>query len=739
MFTLRRIVLPCLLVGLLGGALAAGGYAPAVRDDAGFFAPDTARKVNEEVGALKKQFGVDVRVETVARVPTAVIDRVRDMDAAQKSEYFSAWAQDKARAAGIDGVFILLCKQPGHVQIEIGKETQQQAFTLEDRGKLRDLMLARFKAKEFDGGLLAGIGFVRGTLARNLPLPAPVAGRVKDYGDFFSREAMARADVILQEIASRFKVPVLVETFTTVAAGKDKGLEAMPAAERDRIYNNVMKERRAKLGRDGIQVLISKHPGHLQVHVGDGTKKVFTRANSDKFRDLLLTRFKAKRYDDGLVEGLQFVRDQLQTNLGAPPVAVVPPPAPPPVKVPAPVVNAGTPAVAVKEKVVSAAPAKTTREATPGPVATTPSGANATTAQKSDSGFAAAVKGVGDTVKEAGETRFPTWMWVVGIGGGLLGLWIFIGILRALFGGHARRQPVEYAPQRPAPMPNAGYPQPAPGPGYAQPPPGPGYQRPPQGGGYPTAPQANYPVPPQQSSAPYPQGGGGGGGGFVSGVLGGMLGGAAGSWVYNSFRRPGGPAPAQPPYPSAQPPYSPAPPQRPWGAAPASIPGPASSNEGYNTGGDFDSSPAASAAAGGGDFDSPETPAAATYKKSGDDYGNASEDEKSQRGFGQDPSGEKGWDSASKTASSSDPGASDGGGDFGEPSSAQADAGGDFGNPPAQDLAQESKGFGSGGGDFASEAPPGGEVASNDAGGDFGADPGSGGGAPGSSQDGDST
>jgi len=96
---------------------------------------------------------------------------------------------------------------------------------------------------------------------------------------FFSPQGVGRADVILREITSRFKVPVLVETFTTVAAGKEKGLEAMPAGERTRFYAKVMKEPPGRTmlfpqrQRPSCAVTGSAHSSHGIGRPGPGTSR----------------------------------------------------------------------------------------------------------------------------------------------------------------------------------------------------------------------------------------------------------------------------------------------------------------------------------------------------------------------------------------------------------------------------------------------------------------------------------
>jgi len=833
--SLRWALLACLLLARFAG-FAAADDAPAVRDAAGFFAPDTARKANEDIAALKKQYQVDVLIETFPSVVPDKLKQFQDTNAADRTQFFIDWSLERAAAAKLRGVYVLICRNPSYLHIEVGKNTQKQAFTLEDRGKLRDVLMASFKEKQFDKGLRAGLDLIRDTLARNLPptrnplvaravkdyagffsttavekanaalqalprgpgkdvaietfptpppdqiknvesmspaqrnkffldwaeeraskskldgvlvlickrpgharvdphgsaarklltegdvnqlstelrarfnkkefdqgledvvrlvsaklaaadavaaLPPPVAGQVKDYGDFFSPPTVDKADVILQDIANRFKVAVLVETFKTVAPDKEKELETMPAAERTRFYTGIMKARRARLGQDGIQILITKHPGHLQVHVAEEKlKKAFTTADGEQLRQLMLTQFKAKRFDDGLIEAVALMRDRLLANVAGTAVAKVAPPPPPPVKTPdlPPKTADATPDV--KPPLATTTPKDTEPAKAPPVAASSPPSAAAPTTTKEGSFLDVAKQ----KAQDVAQTQYPTWMWVVGIVGGLLVLWIFVGILRALFGGK-RQPPVESMPQRPLPPANASYPAPGPGAGYAGPPQGGGYARPPQGGGYAMPPQQGYPMPPQ--APPMPQGRGGGG--FVSSMLGGMFGGAAGSWIYDSFRHGGSSSPAGPAY---TPPTPPAIPNRPWAPPPAGSPRNDSGGEGYNAGGDFDSSTEAGAAGGGGDFDSPQTPARDS-DNAGDDFG-ASSPAQADAGGG---------DFGAPSEAQADAG---GGGDFGGDAAsrgdvAQSDAGGDFGSPSSADQV-------SGGGDF------GGDVAQNDTG-----------------------
>ena len=72
------------------------------------------------------------------------------------------------KAAEVNGVYILITKEPGHLQIEVGNLRTAKAFKMENRDHLEELMLKEFKAKEYDKGLLEGVEYVRKAMDENL-------------------------------------------------------------------------------------------------------------------------------------------------------------------------------------------------------------------------------------------------------------------------------------------------------------------------------------------------------------------------------------------------------------------------------------------------------------------------------------------------------------------------------------------------------------------------------------------
>jgi uncharacterized protein len=130
-----------------------------VRDAAGFFSTDAVAKANELIGQVRQKHGKDVIVETVSSLPDA------PADAAAREKYFQDETSRRGKAAGIKGLYILISRNPSSLYAGVDPDTQAKLFTLEDRGRLKELLIQRFKAKDFDGGLLSGMRMVDETMA----------------------------------------------------------------------------------------------------------------------------------------------------------------------------------------------------------------------------------------------------------------------------------------------------------------------------------------------------------------------------------------------------------------------------------------------------------------------------------------------------------------------------------------------------------------------------------------------
>jgi uncharacterized membrane protein YgcG len=139
-----------------------------IQDAAGFFSTEAITTAEQQIAAIHKKFGKGLRVETYANIPT---DRTDQYTPEKRTEFFAAWAYQRAKAIGLDGVIVLICKDPTFLQVEVGDRTQQHAFTLANRDHMRDLLVTAFKQRHFDDGLQQAVTYYGTSLQANLGEP----------------------------------------------------------------------------------------------------------------------------------------------------------------------------------------------------------------------------------------------------------------------------------------------------------------------------------------------------------------------------------------------------------------------------------------------------------------------------------------------------------------------------------------------------------------------------------------
>lgn len=171
-----------ILLGLFF-ALALTAFARAdeaeVSDGGGFFSREAVSEAADLILSIQSLYERDIRVETYSEVP----DHLKaDLERDGHDKFYDDWLNRRAKELGVRGVFILVTRNPGRIQVGVDKATQRSAFTVEDRDRLREMLLAAFRAKEYDRGLLEGLRFVRRRLdentARDRSPIVPVVGAV---------------------------------------------------------------------------------------------------------------------------------------------------------------------------------------------------------------------------------------------------------------------------------------------------------------------------------------------------------------------------------------------------------------------------------------------------------------------------------------------------------------------------------------------------------------------------------
>lgn len=151
-------VLPCHALSTHGAGI----------DDKGAFFSDKAKS---EASAVVTRSAVkwrrDLRLETFPEIPASVREGVNLQDKAAATQMYEKWARREATNRKVNGVYVLLVKNPSHLQVVVNEETLQKAFTLADREALVTLMLGRLREKKFDEALLDGVRFFSNQMSRH--------------------------------------------------------------------------------------------------------------------------------------------------------------------------------------------------------------------------------------------------------------------------------------------------------------------------------------------------------------------------------------------------------------------------------------------------------------------------------------------------------------------------------------------------------------------------------------------
>ena len=146
------------------GLTIASAVAPEVKDKGHFFKDETIRKVDAIARQIARDSNRDFVVETVPSVPIDQKEKVTAMTPEARTKFFRNWCEDRAEATVTHGVYLLICKEPPHLDLEITKESQV-AFGQEGHDKLLANLLKAFKEKKFDEGIVSAAEYVRDRFA----------------------------------------------------------------------------------------------------------------------------------------------------------------------------------------------------------------------------------------------------------------------------------------------------------------------------------------------------------------------------------------------------------------------------------------------------------------------------------------------------------------------------------------------------------------------------------------------
>ena len=155
------------MASLIGTSVSQAGVG-AIRDSAEFFSEAAKSKAQQSISKIEQQFKKDLVIETFTEIPDELKQGVDLTDRVARNKLFEQWAVKQAKQERVNGVYILLSREPAHIQIVVGNETRDKAFTLKDRDNLASLMLGKLRSKQNDDALSAGVDFVLTTMTSHV-------------------------------------------------------------------------------------------------------------------------------------------------------------------------------------------------------------------------------------------------------------------------------------------------------------------------------------------------------------------------------------------------------------------------------------------------------------------------------------------------------------------------------------------------------------------------------------------
>jgi len=128
-----------------------------VHDNAGIFSKEAIDQATQVIDQMKTKHRHSLLVETYPNIPDSMQDDFKNKG---KEKFYQDWVVERGRAEGVSGVVVLIVMNPGHLQIEVGNETQRKLFTQPDRTELQEHLTTALREKKYDEGLTRTANFV---------------------------------------------------------------------------------------------------------------------------------------------------------------------------------------------------------------------------------------------------------------------------------------------------------------------------------------------------------------------------------------------------------------------------------------------------------------------------------------------------------------------------------------------------------------------------------------------------
>lgn len=140
--------------GWLLGCGAVTAPASEILDQAKFFSPAAVTKATDDLNRLEKRAHLGTHIETHDSLPADKQAAFAKLGTKQeRDKFFYEWLVERSKATGAKGVFVLITRNPSHLQVAADAALRNRGFSNVQREEISKGLIARFSQKEFDSGL----------------------------------------------------------------------------------------------------------------------------------------------------------------------------------------------------------------------------------------------------------------------------------------------------------------------------------------------------------------------------------------------------------------------------------------------------------------------------------------------------------------------------------------------------------------------------------------------------------
>jgi len=113
-----------------------------IYDQGKLFTDSGTDKAKSTFGNVKFDHGLTLTIDTYQFIPD---DKKSGYKEENKAKFFKDWAVALATGDKERGIYVLVCRSPGYVEVIADKTTRERGFSNENEQKVRDLLLTSFK------------------------------------------------------------------------------------------------------------------------------------------------------------------------------------------------------------------------------------------------------------------------------------------------------------------------------------------------------------------------------------------------------------------------------------------------------------------------------------------------------------------------------------------------------------------------------------------------------------------